>query len=359
MRSRTRSVTRSEVDSHTPPGPGPDIRGRVQDAPAQAAGSAREGAWPALRVAGASVAIGGARILSDVSFQASAGEVVALIGPNGAGKSTLLSVVTGDQATTAGSVEIAGRPLADWSLKELGRRRAVLLQQNGVFFPFTVREVVQMGRAPWQGTPRDADDDRVVEESIALTETTRFSERPLPSLSGGERARAALARILAQETGILLLDEPTAALDLRHQEDVLSIARDRARAGDCVVVVLHDLSLAAAYADRIVLLSGGRVVADGAPDDVLTSDLLSDVYELPVEVMRHPVTGSAIILPLRRDAAEPAATPAVAPAPAVTPARGDSAEATPSAAAATAPATAATATATATATADHLAKENR
>jgi iron complex transport system ATP-binding protein len=315
MRSRTRSVDRGRVGSRgetrgaAPLGLSRDIRGRLQDAPPHAAGSAREGTGPALRVAGASVAIGGARILSDVSFQASAGEVVALIGPNGAGKSTLLSVVTGDQATSTGSVEIAGRPLADWSLKELGRRRAVLLQQNGVFFPFTVREVVQMGRAPWQGTPRDADDDRVVEESIALTETTRFSERPLPSLSGGERARAALARILAQETGILLLDEPTAALDLRHQEDVLSIARDRARAGDCVVVVLHDLSLAAAYADRIVLLSHGRVVADGAPDHVLTSDLLSDVYELPVEVMRHPVTGSAIILPLRRDAAGAGAAP--------------------------------------------------
>ncbi|MFB2580385.1 heme ABC transporter ATP-binding protein [Herbiconiux sp. P15] len=260
---------------------------------------------PALRVTGAGVVIDGTRILHDVSFEASAGEVVALIGPNGAGKSTLLSVMTGDQSVTEGTVEIDGRALGRWSLKELGRRRAVLLQQNGVFFPFTVREVVEMGRAPWQGTPRDADDERVVEESIALTGMERFRERPLPSLSGGERARASLARILAQETGILLLDEPTAALDLRHQEDVLRIARDRARAGDCVVVVLHDLSLAAAYADRIVLIAAGQVVADGTPDAVLTAPLLSEVYELPVEVMRHPVTGTALILPLRH---EPAAS---------------------------------------------------
>ncbi|WP_084361339.1 heme ABC transporter ATP-binding protein [Herbiconiux solani] len=264
---------------------------------------------PALRVRGASVEIGGASILEDVSFDAAPGEVVALIGPNGAGKSTLLAVVTGDQATTGGEVEIAGRPLGAWSLKELGRRRAVLLQQNGVFFPFSVREVVEMGRAPWQGTPRDADDDRVVDESLALTETTRFQSRPLPSLSGGERARASLARILAQETGILLLDEPTAALDLRHQEDVLRIARNRARAGDCVVVVLHDLSLAAAYADRIVLIHDGRVVADGAPDAVLTGELLSRVYDLPVEVMRHPVTGTAIILPIRQPSAARVAEP--------------------------------------------------
>lgn len=275
--------------------------------------AATRASGPALRVQRASVAIGGATILDDVSFQALPGEVVALIGPNGAGKSTLLNVVTGDQATIAGRVEIGGRALGDWSLKELGRRRAVLLQQNGVFFPFTVREVVEMGRAPWQGTPRDADDDRVVDESIALTETTHFRDRPLPSLSGGERARASLARILAQETGILLLDEPTAALDLRHQEDVLRISRDRARAGDCVVVVLHDLSLAAAYADRIVLLADGRVVADGPPDAVLTPPLLSTVYELPVEVMRHPVTGTALILPMRHPASPAAASVAFGP----------------------------------------------
>jgi iron complex transport system ATP-binding protein len=255
-------------------------------------------AGPALRVHGAGVEIEGSRILTDVSFEADAGELVALIGPNGAGKSTLLSVVTGDQAAT-GRVEIAGRALGDWSLKELGRRRAVLLQQTGVFFPFTVHEVVEMGRAPWQGTPRDADDERAVAESLALTEMTRFAERAVPSLSGGERARASLARILAQQTGILLLDEPTAALDLRHQEDVLRIARDRARAGDCVVIVLHDLSLAAAYADRIVLIAEGRVVADGTPDAVLTAPLLSEVYDLRVEVIRHPSTGTAIVLPLR------------------------------------------------------------
>jgi iron complex transport system ATP-binding protein len=290
----------------------PDAPG-AQDAP-----GAR---GPAVRVSGAGVTIDGTRILDSISFEASAGEVVALIGPNGAGKSTLLAVVTGDQATTGGRVEIDGRALGEWSLKELGRRRAVLLQQNGVFFPFTVREVVEMGRAPWQGTPRDADDDVVVDEAIALTEMTRFRERPLPSLSGGERARASLARILAQETGILLLDEPTAALDLRHQEDVLRIARDRARAGDCVVVVLHDLSLAAAYADRIVLIADGTVVADGTPDAVLTPALLGAVYELPVEVMRHPVTGTVIVLPRRGPAApDPGAAPASEPAPTAGPA---------------------------------------
>ncbi|MGD8195425.1 heme ABC transporter ATP-binding protein [Herbiconiux sp. P18] len=274
---------------------------------------------------GVDVSIGGAGILHDVSFEASAGELVALIGPNGAGKSTLLGVVTGDQPVSAGRVEIDGRDLGAWSLAELGRRRAVLLQQNGVFFPFTVQEVVQMGRAPWQRTEREADDDRVVDEVIALTELDRMRDRALPSLSGGERARASLARILAQQTGVLLLDEPTAALDLRHQEDVLRIARDRACAGDCVVVVLHDLSLAAAYADRIVLVAGGRVVADGTPDAVLTAPLLSAVYELPVEVMRHPETGTAVVLPVRAaaaasaDLAAPAGAGRAGPSPAAAP----------------------------------------
>jgi iron complex transport system ATP-binding protein len=260
----------------------------------------------ALDARGVSVEIDGRAILSDASVSVQSGEVVALIGPNGAGKSTLLAALTGDLPRTRGTIEVAGRPLEDWNLTKLAQQRAVLLQENGVFFPFTVEQVVEMGRAPWQRTPLDYDDEEAVDEAIRLTDIDRFRHRQVPSLSGGERARSAFARVLAQRTGILLLDEPTAALDLRHQEDVLRLARQRAHAGDAVIVVLHDLNLAAAYADRIALLSSGRIVAQGTPREVLTVERISDVYAQPVEIIEHPVSGATIILPVR---AAPASGP--------------------------------------------------
>jgi iron complex transport system ATP-binding protein len=245
------------------------------------------------------VEIGDRRILHGASLTVHSGEVVALIGPNGAGKSTLLAAITGDQRVTAGSIRIGERDLGDWALGDLARRRAVLLQENRVSFPFTVEQVVEMGRAPWRRTPLEDDDEAAVTGALRLTDIERFRDRHVPSLSGGERARAGLARVLAQRTGILLLDEPTAALDLRHQEDVLRLARECAQQGDAVAVVLHDLNLAAAYADRVVLLADGAVVASGAPADVLTPALIEAVYRQPVEVLTHPVSGATVILPLR------------------------------------------------------------
>ena len=246
-----------------------------------------------------SVVIDGRRIVDRVDFAARGGEVHALIGPNGAGKSTLLAALAGDQPVSEGTVRVNGRPLADWTLRALARERSVLLQQSAVFFPFTVRQVVEMGRRPWLRTAREDDDEHAVAEALRLTDLAGFGERRLPSLSGGERGRAAFARTLAQEAGILLLDEPTAALDLGHQEVLLQVARDRAGAGDAVVVVLHDLTLAAAWAHRITLLDDGRVAASGTPEEVLTSERLSAVYRHPVEVLRHPSTGAAIVLPVR------------------------------------------------------------
>lgn len=246
-----------------------------------------------------SVTIDGTGILSEVSLTARPGILLALVGPNGAGKSTLLNVIAGDQAFEGGTVHVAGHPLASWSVRQLARERSVLLQQNGVAFPFTVSQVVEMGRAPWIGTPLEDDDDAAVAEAVDLTDLHTLTERHVPSLSGGERARAALARVLAQRTRILLLDEPTAALDIRHQEDVLRIARERADLGDTVVVVLHDLGLAAAFADRVCLLENGRVVAEGPPAEVFDADVLSAVYRHRLEVLTHPVNGTLIILPVR------------------------------------------------------------
>lgn len=264
--------------------------------------SAREGGRPVLRAEAVTVSIGGRVLLDDVDLDVRAGEVLALVGPNGAGKSTLLGVVAGDTVPDSGRTTLDGTDLRRWRLGDLARRRALLTQANAVAFPFTVREVVAMGRAPWAGLPEDADDDRIVEESLGATEVGHLSGRTFPTLSGGEKARVSLSRALAQRAGVLLLDEPTAAVDLRHQESVLEVARSVADAGGAVVVVLHDLALAAAWADRMVLLSEGRVRAEGPPESVLTADLLEEVYRQPVLIHRHPVSGDLLVTPDRRTA---------------------------------------------------------
>ncbi|MFF7605465.1 heme ABC transporter ATP-binding protein [Streptomyces parvulus] len=245
------------------------------------------------------VLLGGRPVLDGVGVRVRAGEVLALVGPNGAGKSTLLGVLAADVPPAEGVVRVHGRPAGEWSAPELALRRAVLPQSASLSFPFPVAEVVRMGRAPWAGGEREAEDDAAVAEAMARTEVAGFAGRPFSALSGGERARVALARVLAQRAPLLLLDEPTAALDLRHQELVLRLCRERARAGDAVVVVLHDLALAAAYADRVAVLRAGRIAAEGPPAEVFAEDLLSEVYDQPVEVLPHPRTGALLVVPRR------------------------------------------------------------
>lgn len=249
--------------------------------------------------AGLHVRLGSREVLAGVDVTARAGEVLALVGPNGAGKSTLLGALAADLPAAAGVVRIHGRPAAEWPAAELALRRAVLPQAASLSFPFTVEEVVRMGRAPWAGTEREDEDDLAVAGAMGAAEVAGFAVRPFSALSGGERARVALARVLAQRAPLLLLDEPTAALDLRHQELVLRVCRERARAGDAVVVVLHDLGLAAAYAHRVAILSAGRVVADGPPATIFDERLLSEVYRQPIEVFPHPRTGAVLISPVR------------------------------------------------------------
>ncbi|MFE5072247.1 MULTISPECIES: heme ABC transporter ATP-binding protein [Streptomyces] len=270
-----------------------------------AAGSDRELPAPAApgsplaEARGLGIRLGRRQVLDAVDLTARAGEVVALVGPNGAGKSTLLAALAADLPAGSGEIRIDGRPAAAWSPPELALRRAVLPQSAALSFPFPVEDVVRMGRAPWAGTAKEDEDDVAVASAMEATEVTRFAARPFSALSGGERARVALARVLAQRAPLLLLDEPTAALDLRHQELVLRICRERAAAGDAVVVVLHDLGLAAAYADRAVVLRDGRVAVDGPPAEVFTGELLGEVYRQPVEVFPHPRTGAPLVVPER------------------------------------------------------------
>jgi len=254
---------------------------------------------PALAARGVGYSVGQARLVADVTLEVRHGELVALVGPNGAGKSTLLSLLTGERQPSEGTTELEGRPLREWQHKELARRRAVLTQDNHVAFTFRVGEVVEMGRAPWRGTPQDDEDEQAIADAMARTDVSHLVERVFSSLSGGERARASLARVLAQRAPIVLLDEPTAALDLRHQEDVLTLARELAHGGAAVVVVVHDLSLAAAYADRVAVMDRGQIVSVGPPTDVLTAELISRVYATPVRILADPATGSPIIVPER------------------------------------------------------------
>ena len=253
----------------------------------------------ALRARGLGVAIDGVRILSGVDLDLEPGEVLAVVGPNGAGKSTLLSVLSGDLAASEGTVTIGERPIAALRHLELARERAVLTQENQLSFPFTVGQVVLMGRSPWARTARFEDDETAVAEAMLATDVDQLAPRRFTSLSGGEKARVSLARVFAQATPILLLDEPTAALDLRHQEEVMRAVRARAAAGHGVLVVVHDLSLAAAYADRIAMVAGGTVVATGTPSEVLTAERVSAVYGLAVDVAQ--IGGRPVVVPRRVD----------------------------------------------------------
>lgn len=254
----------------------------------------------ALSATGVSLGFGHRPVLDSVDLEVRRREVLALVGPNGAGKSTLLAVLAGDLAPDAGEVRLEGRPLADWKLRAMARERAVLTQEHRISFPFPAADVVRMGRAPWRGLPEEDDDECAVAEAMAATDTERLGTLPFSLLSGGEKGRTSFARALAQRTGVLLLDEPTAALDIGHQESVLARARAETRRGAAVVVVLHDLSLAAAWADRVALLHHGRVTAEGSPAEVFTAPLLSLVYDHPIDVLTHPATGELLVLPDRR-----------------------------------------------------------
>ena len=240
----------------------------------------------------------GRAILDGVSLDVAPGELIALVGPNGAGKSTLLGVLAGDITPDAGTVHLRDQPVSAYPVRRLARERAVLPQRSSLAFGFRARDVVAMGRTPWHRTPTAHDDDRIIDQALAATNTITLADRLYPTLSGGEQGRIGFARVVAQQTPLMLLDEPTAALDLRHQEELLELARRSADSGVGVVAVLHDLASAAAYADRICLLHQGRIHGLGAPADVLTESLLEQVYQHPVHVITHG--DRLLVVPRRR-----------------------------------------------------------
>jgi len=230
-------------------------------------------------------------LINDVSLSLSQGELVALIGPNGAGKSTLLRLLTGYLKPAGGRCTLAGTPLEEWHPEKLSRSRAVMRQSTQLGFDWPVEAVVGMGRAPWTRYPEAA----VVHEVMAVTGCLPLAGRQFAALSGGEQQRIQLARALAQlwqqgaPRGWLFLDEPTSALDLYHQQHLLRLLKSLTRQGNLhVCVVLHDLNLAALWADKIMLLHNGEMVSHGTPKQVLQADALARWYGAHVHVGRHP-----------------------------------------------------------------------
>lgn len=244
----------------------------------------------------------GARtILREVSLSVTGGEVVGVIGPNGSGKTTIVRVLSGVLAPVQGRVTLDGAPLPVGDRRRLARHVGVMPQDPALSFPFTALEVVLMGRAPHLPPltlPRAAD-LAVARAAMQSLDVGDLETRRLDQLSGGERQRVLLARALAQEPRLLLLDEPTSHLDLRHQVGMYELLRQRARGtGVGVLSVLHDLNLAGMYCDRLVLLAAGRVVADGTPDDVLQASVLGDAFGTRVYVGKHERTGQPVVLPI-------------------------------------------------------------
>lgn len=237
-------------------------------------------------------------LVRDVSLSLAAGEFVVLIGPNGAGKTTLLRLLTGELSPHHGDVWLKEQPLKHYSIRDLALQRAVMRQHIDMNFDFTVEDVVMMGRHPHIRLSESDHDRQVVEEMLHLTQSDMLRDRQYATLSGGEKARVTLARVLAQQTPMIVLDEPTSAMDLRHQHLTMQIARQLAEDGKTVLAVLHDLNLAAMYADRVGIMYQSRLTMIDTPKAVLTTAHIQAAFGIPIRVMLHPERDCPVIIPL-------------------------------------------------------------
>ncbi|WP_347330334.1 heme ABC transporter ATP-binding protein [Marinimicrobium locisalis] len=256
---------------------------------------------PLLRIDHLTLEIDRRELVREVSLSVAPGEILSIIGPNGAGKTTLLRAISADLEASAGQVRFNDQPLSDWQAAERALAMAVLTQANPLSFPFTVGEVVALGRTPH--STGVAVDREVCHAAMTALDVNHLEGRLYPSLSGGEKQRVQLARVMAQiwrpDTGadrLLLLDEPVTSLDLGHQRQLMQAIRQFADSGVGVVMVVHDISLAAAYSDHLLALNDGRRVAYGAPDEVVTSALMSELFNTEVDVIPHPQSGKPVVL---------------------------------------------------------------
>ena len=234
-------------------------------------------------------------ILDDVSFTVGTGEIVGVIGPNGAGKSTLLKTLRGILPILSGTVKLMGDDVNVLDAKAFARRVGYLQQHVAMTFAYTARDVVLAGRYPYLSwwSQEKADDLAIAEACMAYTGVSELADKPLHAMSGGQRQRVLLAKVLAQQTPVLFLDEPATGLDIIYQEEIFRFCRELCAAGKTVLLVAHELSLAARFCSRLLLIGHGTLLADGAPRDVLTDELLSQAYGAPVRVVENPLTHHA------------------------------------------------------------------
>lgn len=234
-----------------------------------------------------SFSYGNTPCLADISLQIKAGDFVALVGPNGAGKSTLLKCIAGDYCFDKGQVTFFNKNVFDYSIKQLSHVRSMMEQNTEVSFEYLVHDIVSMGRSCVENKLDPESEEKFIASCLEKADVSHLQFRKISSLSGGEKARVALARVLAQDCPVVLLDEPTASLDIKHQESTMALAKALAENDRAVVVVLHDLNLAAAYCNKVVLMEKGKIVNSGAFEKVFESDVLSRVYQHPINVITN------------------------------------------------------------------------
>ena len=256
-------------------------------------------AVPALRISGLSLSIGETHILRNVTFDIPRGRFLSIVGPNGAGKTTLLRCVMGVVDNWSGAILVDGRPVGSHKRKDLARLVSYVPQSDDMWFPFTGRELVMMGRYPYLSpfTPPSRNDVEVVERTLEATGTTSLADRDMRTLSGGERQKILIAGALAQEAGIMLLDEPTTFLDPRHTDEVLSILAGLNKSGVTVVMVTHDINHAAYYADSVTAFVDGSVAFNGYSEDLMNKEVLASVYGKEFILVKHPESGKMMALP--------------------------------------------------------------
>lgn len=261
-----------------------------------------------IEAVGATVRVGDAVLLDRVGFAVEAGRFAAILGPNGAGKSTLMKVLAGSLQPTSGTVSLCGRTLRRWPRRETSRLRAVLSQRTDLTFPFSVRDVVLLGRSPYAGQTRRSTDIAIAESTMQMCGISHLAARVYPTLSGGEQQRVQLARVLTQlhRSGmdfsdcsgqVLLLDEPTSSLDIAHQHAILDLARSLTMRGMAVAAVLHDINLAAKFSDSVHLMKDARIVEAGAPGEVIRPDSVKSIFDIAVRLVPQAGRAAPFVVP--------------------------------------------------------------